>query len=135
MKKNKQTELMRDDEVTRLEGIEDGPKKVSKWTFRPLTALTISWIQRNNVFSDDNDIIFKSSAYAFLHTTPFSEIRKVANNRSAFVEAVDLWIEKNITHHNQVNEIANEMNAAFERYSSSVYVTDKKDGQESGSGN
>jgi hypothetical protein len=136
MKKTKtQTEMMKDDEVIRLHGVEDGRKNLSKWTFRPLTALTISWIQRNNVFADNNDMIFKSGAYAYLHTTPFAEIRKVVNDRDAFVEAVDIWIEKNISHHNEVNEIANEMNASFERYSSSVYTIDKKDGQETSSGN
>lgn len=128
MKKNKQSaEMLKDDEIARFEGIEDGKKQIHKWTFRPITALTISWIQRNQIFSDTNDMIFKSAAYAFLHTAPYSEIRKVVNNRSAFIDAVDMWIEKNISHHDEISIIAQEMNEGFERYSSSVFVTKKED--------
>ena len=136
MKKNKQTsEMIKDDEVARFQGIEDGKKKLHKWIFRPITALTISWIQRNHIFAEEHDLIFKSAAFAFLHTAPYSEIRKVVNNKSAFVDAVDMWIEKNISHHDEISVIATEMNEAFDRYSSSVFISksgDDNESQESG---
>jgi hypothetical protein len=134
MKKNKQenSELVKDDEVLRMQGVEDGKKGVHKWAFRPITALTISWIQRNRVFAEDNDMIWKVSAYAFLHTAAYSEIRRVVNDKDAFVDAVDVWIEKNIVHHDEIKAISEEMNSAFSRYSSSIFTSGDGSGNSSG---
>jgi hypothetical protein len=134
MKKTKKNnELEKDDEVLRMQGTEDGKKGVHKWTFRPITALTISWIQRNQVFSESTDMIWRVSAYAFLHSAPYSEIRRVVNDRQSFIDAVDIWIEKNIVHHDEIQIIANEMNSAFSRYSSSVFLSNNgEEGNSSG---
>ena len=134
MKKNKNeaTELKRDDEEIRMQAMGDGKKKLHRWNFRPITALTISWIQRNEVFSDKHDLIWKSAAYAFLHCQPFAEIRRVVNDPDAFRDAVDCWIEKNIMHHNEIEAIAAEMNSAFDLYSSSVFTSSDAEGESSG---
>jgi hypothetical protein len=41
---------------------------------------------------------------------------RVVNDREAFMDAVDVWIEKNLSHHLQTAELATAMNAAFTRY-------------------
>ena len=136
MKKNKNEEVMKDDEVLRIQSFTDGNKVVSRWEFRPVTALTISWMQRNSIFTDKHDLIWKSSAFAFLHSAPFSEIRKCVNDESDFIDAVDCWIEKNLKHHSEIEEIGKSMNEAFAMYMASTSVLSSNDsGSGSGSGN
>ena len=120
-RKNQQNiELVKDDEILREEGMADGPIKIDGAELRPITALTISWMQRNQVFSDEKDLIWKTCAFAFLHSVPMVEIRAVVNDKSLFLDAVDEWIEENVSHHLQTGKIANAMNAAFQRYSASA---------------
>lgn len=130
-KKNPNIELAKDDEILREEGMAEGPIQVAGIELRPITALSISWMQRNEVFSESKDMIWKTAAFAFLHSAPFTKIRQVVNDRSGFIDAVDCWIEANISHHRSMAEIANAMNAAFERYSASASESSKG----SGSGN
>lgn len=115
-KKNQNIELVKDDEILREEGMRDGPTKVMGLELRPITALSVSWMQRNEIFGDSKDMIWKSAAFAFLHSAPFSAIRQVVNDKSAFIDAVDVWIEKNLDHHLQTTELATAMNEAFNRY-------------------
>ena len=131
MKKNKDNELVKDDEILRIQAMEDGPKIVNGRTLRPITALTISWMQRNEVFSGNMDLIWKSAAFAYLHSEPYSAIRSVVNDKESFVNAVDSWIEKNMIHHLEISAMTDAMNAAFELYNASA--TESKAG--SGSGN
>ena len=119
-KKPANIELVKDDEILREEGIADGPTSVAGIEMRPITALSVSWMQRNDVFSDQKDLIWKTCAYAYLHSAPKPEIRAVVNDKAAFAEAVDEWIDENISHHFQTGEIASSMNAAFQRYSASA---------------
>jgi hypothetical protein len=119
-KKPANIELAKDDEILREEGMADGPMKISGIELRPITALSVSWMQRNEVFSDAKDLIWKTCAFAFLHSAPKAEIRAVVNDKESFAEAVDEWIDENISHHLQTGEIASGMNAAFQRYSSSA---------------
>ena len=123
MRKKKTTnpDLETDDEVLREEAATDGEATVGKWDMRPVTALTISWMQRNKVFDDDlHDMIWRAAAYAFLHSAPMKAIRAVVNDREAFVDAVDVWIEDNIEHHSETAMLAKTMNKSFARYMSSV---------------
>jgi hypothetical protein len=119
-RKNQNIELVKDDEILREEGMADGPIKISGIELRPITALSVSWMQRNQVFSDAKDLIWKTCAFAYLHSAPKIEIRAVVNDKYIFAEAVDEWIDENISHHLQTGEIAKGMNAAFERYSASA---------------
>ena len=119
-KKPANIELVKDDEILREEGIADGPTNVAGIEMRPITALSVSWMQRNDVFSDEKDLIWKTCAYAYLHSAPKADIRSVVNDKAAFAEAVDEWIDENISHHLQTGEIASSMNAAFQRYSASA---------------
>lgn len=124
---------MKDDEILREEGMCDGPRIVLNGIeLRPVTALSVSWMQRNEIFGESKDLIWKSAAFAYLHSAPFSEIRSVVNDRSAFIDAVDVWIEKNIIHHIQTSELANAMNQAFSRYMSSASELAGGKGLESG---
>jgi hypothetical protein len=100
--------------------MEDGPKIVNGRTLRPITALTISWMQRNEVFSGNMDLIWKSAAFAYLHSEPYSAIRSVVNDKESFVNAVDSWIEKNMIHHLEISAMTDAMNAAFELYNASA---------------
>ena len=131
MKKNKDNELEKDDEILRTQAMEDGQKIVNGRILRPITALTISWMQRNEVFSGNMDLVWKSAAFAYLHSEPYSAIRSVVNDRSAFINAVDSWIENNMIHHLEISAMTDAMNVAFELYNASE--TESKAG--SGSGN
>jgi hypothetical protein len=115
-KKTADIELVKDDEILREEAMADGPTRVMGLEMRPITALSVSWMQRNEIFSDAKDMIWKSAAFAYLHSAPKSEIRRVVNDREAFMDAVDVWIEKNLDHHLQTTELATAMNEAFTRY-------------------
>jgi hypothetical protein len=119
-KKPQNIELVKDDEILREEGMADGPTKIGGIELRPITALSVSWMQRNEVFSDAKDLIWKTCAYAYLHSAPKAEIRAVVNDKAAFAEAVDEWIDEHISHHLQTGEIATGMNAAFQRYAASA---------------
>ena len=119
-KKPANIELVKDDEILREEGMADGPTRIAGIELRPITALSVSWMQRNDVFSDAKDLIWKTCAYAYLHSAPKPEIRAVVNDKTAFAEAVDEWIDEHISHHLQTGEIATGMNAAFQRYASSA---------------
>ena len=124
--KNQNNELIKDDEILREEAMSDGPMLVSGLELRPITALSVSWMQRNNIFSDNMDLIWKSAAFAYLHSTPLAEIRAVVNNRAEFTDAVDSWIQKHIVHHNEISEITEVMNVAFKRYQSGISEPTKK---------
>jgi hypothetical protein len=119
-KKTQNIELVKDDEILREEGMADGPTRIRDLEIRPITALTVSWMQRNNVFSDAHDLIWKSAAFAFLHSAPLPQVRAVVNGKAAFSEAVDDWIEANMAHHGEASDIATAMNSAFARYMSSA---------------
>jgi hypothetical protein len=132
MKKTKNNELEKDDEILRIQAMEDGEKLILGKKMRPVSALSVSWMQRNNVFAETRDLIWKASAFAYLHCEDFSKIRSVINNQSSFTDAVDVWIEKNVVHHFEINAIADAMNKSFQVYMSSA---SSKEGIGSGSGN
>ena len=115
-KKNTDIELIKDDEIIREEGMCDGSSLTMGIEMRPVTALSVSWMQRNDIFSETKDMIWKSAAFAFLHSEPVSAIREVVNDRASFVDAVDSWIEKNLDHHLQATKIATAMTDALARY-------------------
>lgn len=120
-KKTADIELVKDDEILREEAMCDGPAKIlGGLELRPITALSVSWMQRNEIFSDSKDMIWKSAAFAYLHSAPKSDIRRVVNDREAFMEAIDTWIDKNLSHHLQSAELATAMNEAFTRYMSAA---------------
>jgi hypothetical protein len=123
------TDLLSDDEALRIQGITDGPKLVAGRELRPITALTISWLQRNKFFDPDKDNIWKAAAFMFLHSEPFTKIRSVVNDRSAFLDAVDIWIEKNMPDQRTVSAMATDMNQAFSLY---MAATSHSEGTESG---
>ena len=120
-KKPSNPDLETDDEILREEAVADGETKVDKWKLRPVTALTISWMQRNRIFEEDRgDMIWRAAAFGFLHSADRAEIRAVVNDSNAFSDAVDDWLEDNIEHHSQTLNLAKAMNDAFARYMSSV---------------
>ena len=108
---------MTDDEAMREAGMTAGPKRKSNFVLRPMTALSLSWLQRNHVFEDDGgDMMQKTAAYAFLHTEPKEDIRAVVNNRQSCLDAVDQWLEKHITYHNELEPLSAEMSEAMDLY-------------------
>ena len=108
---------MTDDEAMREAGMTAGPKRKSNFVLRPMTALSLSWLQRNRVFEDDGgDMMQKTAAYAFLHTEPKEDIRAVVNNRQSFLDAVDQWLEKHFTYHNELEPLSAEMSEAMDLY-------------------
>ena len=132
MKKNKDNELQKDDEILRIQAMEDGPKIVNGRTLRPITVLTISWMQRNEVFSGEMDPVWKAAAFTFLHSEPMSAIRSVVSDRSTFINAVDSWIEKNMTHHHETADMSDEMGKAFDLYNSASPASQPGEGSASG---
>lgn len=115
------TELMTDDEALRMQGVTEGPKKIGKITLRPMTALSLSWLQRNRIFDDETgDTMSKTAAFVFLHSEPKDAIRSVVNDRNAFLDAVDEWIDRTVTHHNELEPYSEAMNDAMEQYLASA---------------
>ena len=111
------TEYQTDDEVIREVGFTAGPKEIAGIALRPVTALSLSWLQRNGVFSDSfGDMLQKTAAFAFLHSADKQEIRNVVNNRDAFLDAVDDWIESRVEHHTELEPYAVQMNESLEHY-------------------
>lgn len=114
-------ELMTDDEALREAGMTAGPIRKAGFTLRPLSALTLSWLQRNRIFDDESgDMIQKTAAYAFIHSSPRADVQSVVNDRIQFLDAVDVWIEKHIKHHSELEPLSAEMNKAMETYLSSI---------------
>ena len=119
--KNKNTdtdELTTDDEILRIQGMEDGPKQVAGRELRPISALTLSWMQRNKFFGEGRDLIWKCAAFMFLHSESIPKVRSVVNDNDAFMITVDQWIEKNILHRDDVQTLSKAMDEAFELYMS-----------------
>lgn len=111
------TDLTTDDEAMREAGMTAGPKRKSKFLLRPMTALSLSWLQRNHVFDDaTGDKLQKTAAYVYLHTEPKQDIRSVVNNHQDFLEAVDVWMETHITYHNELEPLSEEMSEAMNIY-------------------
>ena len=123
------TDLMTDDEAMREAGMTAGPKRKSKFVLRPMTALSLSWLQRNRVFDDDNgDKLQKTAAYVYLHTEPKQDIRSVVNNHQDFLEAVDVWMEEHITYHKELEPLSVEMNESMNIYlAANTVATNKLD--------
>ena len=111
-------ELTTDDEILRIQGMEDGPKQVAGRELRPISALTLSWMQRNKFFGEVRDLIWKCAAFMFLHSEPIPKVRSVVNDNDAFMITVDQWIEKNILHRDDVQTLSKAMDQAFELYMS-----------------
>ena len=109
------TEYQTDDDAIREIGFTDGPKQLLGITLRPVTALSMSWLQRNNVFSE-GDMLQKTAAFVFLHSAEKQAIRNVVNNRSQFLDAVDDWIDANAQHHAELEPYAAAMNESLDHY-------------------
>jgi len=109
-------ELLTDDEALREQGMTQGDKKISGITIRPMTALSLSWLQRNDVFGDTGDSMQKTAAFVYLHSQPRDVIRAVVNDRAAFLDAVDDWIEANFPHHSQLSPYSDLMSEAMNTY-------------------
>ena len=56
-------ELLTDDEALREEGMTDGAKKVGKFKLRPMTPVSLSWCQRNNLFDDETGEAIPSESH------------------------------------------------------------------------
>jgi hypothetical protein len=110
------TELT-DDEALRHDGMTDGKKKKGKFVLRPMTGLSLSWLQRNKVFDDDfGDPTSKTAAFVYLHSEDKETIRSVVNNKSEFLNAVDDWIEKHVPYHTGLNQYVEIMNDSMNTY-------------------
>lgn len=120
-------ELMTDDEALREQGMTSGPQIVGKLLMRPMTPVSLSWLQRNHVFDDEyGDSIQKTAAFTFLHSEPKQVIRAVVNNRAAFSDAVDDWIEANFKHHSELDEYVRHMTVAMQVYLSVITTVPKE---------
>jgi hypothetical protein len=106
-----------------------GCKTADSFRFlRPINALTISWMQRNEVFSREMDPVWKAAAFTFLQSEPMSTIRGAVNDRATFINAVDSWIEKNMKHHHETTGMSEVMGAAFDLYNSASPASEGGEG-------
>ena len=113
----KENDLMTDDDAMRDAGMTAGPKRRSNFVLRPMTAMSLSWLQRNRVFDDEvGDKLQKTAAYVYLHTEPKEEIRAVVCNQADFMDAVDRWMDKHITYHSELEPLSEEMSEAMNIY-------------------
>ena len=133
MSKNKIEVLERDDEVLREQGMTSGSRKAGRWELRPTCATEVSWMQFNGVIVDDNgmDVLWRTSAFAYIHSAPKSEIRACVRDRAQFIEEVDEWISKNDPSSGEIKELSAALNGRMnEWFSSSSELTSS--GQSSG---
>lgn len=107
---------MTDDEALREQGMTQGNKKLGMITIRPMTALSLSWLQRNNVFGDEGDSMQKTAAFIYLHSQPRELLRSVVNDRAVFLNKVDDWIEENFPHHSQLAPYSELMTESMNTY-------------------
>lgn len=115
--------LKTDDEELREAGMANGPQTIGKFTLRPMTPTSLSWLQRNKVFDDSHgDSIQKTAAYVFLHAESKDRIRAVVNNRADFSDAVDEWLDANFTHHLDLNKYMEHMTASMQMYLAAISV-------------
>lgn len=123
-----------DDEALREQGMTDGKKKKGKFTLRPMTGLSLSWLQRNKVFEDDfGDPTSKTAAFIFLHSESKEIIRGVVNDRSEFLNCVDDWIELHMPYHTGLNSYVEVMNESMNTYlaAASMAANPSPSGQQS----
>jgi hypothetical protein len=118
-KKPANIELAKDDEILREEGMTDGPTKIAGLELRPVTATTVSFMNRNSVLSE-KDMIWRASAFAFIHSEPLAKVRAVINDPDDFARAVDDWTETHIKHHSESLKIIEFIEKAFDRYNSAA---------------
>jgi hypothetical protein len=109
-------ELKTDDEALRDQGMTDGPTKIAGLNLRPMTVLSLSQMQRNDVLTEGGDMLQKTAAYAYLHSAPRDEIRAVVNDKQKFYDAVDEWMDRQFDHHTELEPMADMMAKAFEVY-------------------
>ena len=121
MSKNKIEVLERDDEVLREQGMTSGASKCGLWELRPTCATEVSWMQYNGVIVDDNglDIIWRTSAFAFIHSEPKPEVRACVRNREAFIAAVDEWIAENNPSGKDIKSLSAALNDRMQEWFSS----------------
>lgn len=122
----KQIEVLeRDDEVLREHGMVSGAVKAGRWELRPTCAPEVSWMQFNGVIVDDNqmDIIWRTSAFAYIHTAPKSEVRACARDRDLFVEKVDAWMEENNPKGSDIKALSAALNDRMSEWFSSSSET------------
>lgn len=119
---NQETEdLTTDDEIIREGAFTQGVKTVSKFNLEPISGTSFSWINRIGLFGDNfGDPILIAAAYAFLHSEAKPKIRAIVNDKQKFIEAVDEWMDSNVTHHSELEPVTNEMNEAIEVYMSAI---------------
>lgn len=121
-------DLQTDDDILRMDGMTDGAKKASRFTLRPVTALSLSWMQRNHLFEDEfGDMLLKTAAFAYLHSADKAEIRSVVNIRERFLNAVDEWMDANVQHHSELEPVSQEMTDAIDRYMAAVTTSANKE--------
>ena len=114
---NTENELITDDDLLREQAMCDGPKRASKFTLRPVTAVSLSWMLRNDVLEKESgDPIQRNAAFAYLHSVDKKEIRAVVNNREEFMDAVDQWMDENVSHHRELEAVSAEKDTALDRY-------------------
>lgn len=104
------TDLLTDDEALREQAMLSGPTKCGRWEMRPTAALEISWMQRCKILSPEMDVLWRGSAFAFLHSMPKATIRSLVNDFPRFAVAVDDWMEKQQPTPNELRAL-NELSA------------------------
>lgn len=118
----KQIEVLeRDDEVLRERGMTSGAMKCGRWELRPTCAPEVSWMQDNGVIVEDNGLgsIWRTSAFAFIHSAPKPEVVACVRDRDLFITSVDGWMAKNNPNGNDIKALSAVLNVRIEEWFSS----------------
>lgn len=116
------TDLLTDDEALRESAMTDGPRALpGGLTLRPITALSMSWLRRLGIFTDPAfDELFRTAAFAYLHTEELKKVRTTIRDRDAFLDSVDEWIMRVAPgHHSALEPFAGAMEEAINLYTAS----------------
>lgn len=120
MSKNKIEVLERDDEIIREQGMTSGPVKSCGFELRTTAVREVSWMERNGVSGEsDMGVFWKTCAFAFIHSEPLPLVRSVVNDREAFIEKIDDWMDAHKLKASEIQTLAAEMNSRIMAYYSS----------------
>lgn len=111
---------MTDDEILRTQAMTDGPKKIGKFTLRPMGVETLAWMQTCGVFDEDLGNVHKLAAFVAIHTTDKKTMLPLVFNRRNFWLFMNDWLTSNISHHSELTPYEEEFERGWEAYQASV---------------
>jgi hypothetical protein len=117
-------DIQTDDEAIRVQAMTSGEVTCGRFRLRPTCATEISWMQRNGIMEPNMDIIWRVSAFAFVHSEPKPEVRAIVNSKDDFSHSVDSWMDRHNPDAEEIKQLSTVMNERISEWFSSASDTD-----------